>query len=130
MNRRRFLSLLALGAPATVVAEKVGLIEKVRTYFFAPPGGWEVVPVAHLSLAQRIALGRSSGVVLYGGARGGGKQLGFIAANADRLSAGEVVLFYRADGHPCGNLVIESIRGNIVIVRNALPVKLTARIYS
>lgn len=41
MNRRRFLSLLAVGAPSAVVAEKLGLYERVRSYFFAPAGGWQ-----------------------------------------------------------------------------------------
>lgn len=40
MNRRRFLSLLSFGAPAAVVAEKLGLAQRIRTYFFAPAGGW------------------------------------------------------------------------------------------
>ena len=40
MNRRGFLKLLGAGLPATVVAEKIGLVEKVRSYFFAPAGGW------------------------------------------------------------------------------------------
>ena len=40
MDRRKFLSLFALGAPAAVVAEKLGLLERMRSYFFAPRGGW------------------------------------------------------------------------------------------
>jgi len=40
IDRRRFLSLLALGAPAAVVAEKLGLLSRLKTYFFAPRGGW------------------------------------------------------------------------------------------
>jgi hypothetical protein len=40
MNRRRFLSLLAVGAPSAVVAEKLGLVSRTRIYFFAPRGGW------------------------------------------------------------------------------------------
>jgi hypothetical protein len=40
MNRRRFLSLLAVGAPAAVVAERLGLYDRIRSYFFAPIGGW------------------------------------------------------------------------------------------
>lgn len=42
MNRRAFLSLFAVGAPAAVVAEKLGLVERLRSYFFAPRGGWDV----------------------------------------------------------------------------------------
>jgi hypothetical protein len=41
MNRRNFLSLLAVGAPASIVAGRIGAIERLRTYFFAPPGGWQ-----------------------------------------------------------------------------------------
>ena len=41
MNRRSFLKLFSAGLPATVVAEKIGLIEKARKYFFAPKGGWQ-----------------------------------------------------------------------------------------
>jgi hypothetical protein len=40
MNRRSFLKLVGAGLPAVVVAEKVGLIERVRSYFFAPAAGW------------------------------------------------------------------------------------------
>lgn len=40
MNRRSFLHIFGAGLPAVVVAEKFGLIERVRSYFFAPKGGW------------------------------------------------------------------------------------------
>jgi hypothetical protein len=41
MNRRGFLKLFGAGLPAVVLAEKIGLIEKARKYFFAPKGGWQ-----------------------------------------------------------------------------------------
>jgi hypothetical protein len=57
MNRRRFLALLAVGAPATVVAEKLGLLERARSYFFAPRGGWPDPyvrdPLRHLWVPRR-----------------------------------------------------------------------------
>jgi hypothetical protein len=57
MNRRRFLALLAVGAPAAVVAEKLGLIERARSYFFAPRGGWPDPyirdPLRHLWVPRR-----------------------------------------------------------------------------
>lgn len=40
MNRRNFLRLFGTGLPALAVAEKIGLVERVRSYFFAPKGGW------------------------------------------------------------------------------------------
>jgi hypothetical protein len=45
MNRRNFLRLFGAGLPAVVVAEKIGLIERVRSYFFAPAGGWKGLTV-------------------------------------------------------------------------------------
>jgi hypothetical protein len=42
MDRRKFLSMLAVGAPAAVIAPKLGLIEKARKYFFAPDVGWTI----------------------------------------------------------------------------------------
>lgn len=46
MDRRKFISLLTLGCPATVVAEKLGLVDRIRSYFFAPKGGWGFYKVA------------------------------------------------------------------------------------
>ena len=40
MNRRQFLASLGIGAPAAVLAAKMGLLERVRSYFFAPKRGW------------------------------------------------------------------------------------------
>lgn len=40
MNRRKFLASLGIGAPAAVVAAKMGAFEAARKYFFAPKGGW------------------------------------------------------------------------------------------
>lgn len=60
MNRRNFLSLVALGAPAAVIAPKLGLIERARKYFFAP---------------SRRKCGSLPAPTLYGGARSGGKVL-------------------------------------------------------
>src|SRR3954464_14471787 len=40
MNRRQFLATLGIGAPAAVLAAKAGLLERARTYFFAPKQGW------------------------------------------------------------------------------------------
>jgi hypothetical protein len=40
MDRRSFLKVLGAGLPAIAIAEKVGLIERVRSYFFAPAAGW------------------------------------------------------------------------------------------
>lgn len=40
MDRRQFLASLGIGAPAAVLAAKTGLFERVRSYFFAPRGGW------------------------------------------------------------------------------------------
>lgn len=53
MDRRNFLKLVGLGLPSIVVAEKLGLWEKVRSCFFAPEGGWR--PDV-LNLQQVIAL--------------------------------------------------------------------------
>lgn len=40
MNRRAFLASLGIGLPSAVLAEKLGLAERVRSYFFAPKQGW------------------------------------------------------------------------------------------
>jgi hypothetical protein len=50
MNRRSFLKLFGAGLPAVAVAEKLGLIERARSYFFAPKGGWNLwTPDVNLS---------------------------------------------------------------------------------
>ena len=67
MNRREFLATLGIGAPAAVVAAKAGLFERVRSYFFAPKGGWQLT-----SKQLEFVTGRMPNA-LYGGARGGGK---------------------------------------------------------
>lgn len=59
MNRRQFLASLGIGAPAAVVAAKVGLFERVRKYFFAPKQGWHLEPAA----AQRPGCYRLSPTV-------------------------------------------------------------------
>src|SRR5579859_7506574 len=63
MDRRRFLSMLAVGAAASVVAPKMGILERLRSYFFAPRGGWLTLPRT------------GADFTLYTGARGGGKTL-------------------------------------------------------
>ncbi len=40
MNRRQFLASVGIGAPAALLAAKLGLYERVRSYFFAPKFGW------------------------------------------------------------------------------------------
>lgn len=44
MNRRQFLAFLSVGAAAATVAPHVGLLERIRSYFFAPRGGWLSAP--------------------------------------------------------------------------------------
>lgn len=38
-DRRRFLALLAIGAPATVVGKRLASLARLKSYFFAPCGG-------------------------------------------------------------------------------------------
>lgn len=58
IDRRAFLRLAALGLPSAVIAEKMGLAEKSRSYFFAPRAGWAATgyPVELTSMAQIEAL--------------------------------------------------------------------------
>lgn len=79
MNRRQFLAFLSVGAAAATVAPHVGLLERIRSYFFAPRGGWLSRPLPN----QIDFLSTSHAYTLYGGAAGGGKMLRI--ADIDRL---------------------------------------------
>jgi hypothetical protein len=54
MNRRSFLKLVSAGLPAVAVAEKIGLIERVRSYFFAPKGGWKGLNISEEAVALQL----------------------------------------------------------------------------
>ena len=72
MDRRGFLKLFGTGLPAAVVCEKVGLLERVRSYFFAPAAGWvrpEFLPTSIAlqleSVSKQIPVMYESDAALY-----------------------------------------------------------------
>lgn len=71
MNRRAFLSFLAVGAAVSTVAPHAGFLEKIRSYFFAPRGGWLQTDLLR------------PGFAIHGGTRGGCKML--TLSELDRL---------------------------------------------
>jgi hypothetical protein len=118
MDRRRFLSLLAVGAPAAIVAERVGLLEKMRTYFFAPRAGWNLYTPYLNANGVRSGIGRD--YVLYGGARGGGK--GLLAQARQDLRMPRNILYYHLYGgaRGGGKGLLAQARQDLRMPRNIL----------
>lgn len=65
MNRRQFLASLGIGAPAAVLEAKLGLVERVRKYFFAPKCGWKPEDL-YLASMRLTAASPRSGVIITG----------------------------------------------------------------
>lgn len=61
MNRRGFLRAVLVGTGAVVASR----VEPIRTYFFAPPGGWrgEITPAMIKAIAHPADLGLSMRMV-------------------------------------------------------------------